>query len=155
MIGFILFLIAYLLILPLTLINWITVKTKKGFFLETALNIDIFANREFRATWNKFLRKSNGYKFGEKGETISSALGKNQRDETLTRAGRIICSILDWLDKEHCKKSINLNINNKMSNKMILVEKEPTEEQAKAIAEASAILENAGLELIGTRPPRR
>ena len=30
-----------------------------------------------------------------------------------------------------------------------------TEEQAKAIAEASAILENAGLELIGTRPPRR
>ena len=155
MIGFILFLIAYLLILPLTLINWITVKTKKGFFLETALNIDIFANREFRATWNKYLRKNNGYKFGATGETISSALGKNQRDNTLTRVGKVICWILDKLDKEHCRKSINLNINSRMSNKMVMVEKEPTEEQAKAIAEASAILENAGLELIGTRPNDR
>ena len=153
--GVILYIIAYVLFFPLVLINWITVRTKKGYFTQMALNIDIFANQEFRATFNKYFRKSNGYKFGATGETISSALGKNQRDNTLTRLGRVICWVLDWLDKEHCKKSINLNINSRMSNKMITVEKEPTEEQAKAIAEASAILENAGLELIGTRPPRR
>ena len=123
--------------------------------MQMALNIDIFANQEFRATFNKYFRKSNGYKFGATGETISSALGKNQRDNTLTRLGRVICWVLDLLDKEHCKKSINLNINSRMSNKIAMVEKEPTEEKSKAVLEAIEVLENAGWELIGTRPPRR
>lgn len=103
--GFILFIIAYILLLPMTIINYLVV-WNKGYFLSTAINIDIFANREFRATWNKFLRTEQGYNFGKVGETISSALGKNQRDNTLTKFGKIICSILDFLDKEHCKKSI-------------------------------------------------
>ena len=38
---------------------------------------------------------------------------------------------------------------------MIQVEIEPTEEQAKAIEEVIAILDQAGLELIGTRPKDR
>lgn len=108
-IGFILFLIAYILFLPLTLINFLVVRNK-GYFLSTAINIDIFANREFRATWNKFLKTEQGYNFGKVGETISSALGKNQRDNTLTKTGKTLCSILDFFDKEHCKKSINNNI---------------------------------------------
>lgn len=103
--GFILFLIAYILFLPLSFINFITV-WHKGYFLNTAINIDKFANREFRATWNKFLRKENGYYFGKENETISSALGKNQRDKTLTKLGKAICTILDFLDKNHCRKSI-------------------------------------------------
>ncbi len=107
--GIILFIIAYGLFLPMTLINGIVV-WNKGYFRSTALSIDIFANREFRATWNKFLRKSNGYQFGKHGETISSALGKNQRDNTLTKTGKLLCWILDKTDKNHCKKSINDNI---------------------------------------------
>ena len=52
------------------------------------------------------MRKENGYQFGAVGETISSALGKNQRDKTLTICGKILVSILDFLDKNHCIKSI-------------------------------------------------
>lgn len=105
----ILFLIAYILFLPLSIINFFVVR-KKGYFKSSAISIDVFANREFRATWNKFLKTQQGYKFGNVGETISSALGKNERDNTLTKTGKILCSILDFIDKEHCRKSINNNI---------------------------------------------
>lgn len=102
----ILFFIAYILFLPMTFINYFNVKGK-GYFRSTALNIDIFANREFRATWNKLLKTELGYKFGRECETISSALGKNKKAETLTKTGRILCNILDFIDKDHCIKSIN------------------------------------------------
>lgn len=102
----ILFLIAYILFLPMTFINFFTVR-KKGYFRSTAVNIDIFANREFRATWNKHLITFGGYKFGKPGETISSALGKNKKQETLSKKGKLLCRILDLIDKDHCIKSIN------------------------------------------------
>jgi hypothetical protein len=104
----VLFLIAYILLLPLTIINYFVV-FKKGYFRSTAVNIDIFANREFRTLWNKTLITKDGYKFGQL-ETISSVLGKNQRDKTLSKIGKSLCWILDKIDKEHCKKSINNNI---------------------------------------------
>jgi hypothetical protein len=101
----ILFLISYILILPLTIINFFVVRDK-GYFRSTAVNIDMFGNREFRATWNKFLITKNGYKFGDPRETISSALGKNKIKGTLTIIGKILCCILDIIDKNHCIKSI-------------------------------------------------
>jgi hypothetical protein len=107
--GFILFIIATILWIPLTFLNWIAVAYKKGFsnnyFLQTATDIDRFGNRNFRTFLNLTLQK-NGYEFGDVGETISSALGKNQRDGTLTKTGKLICKILDSLDKNHCQKSI-------------------------------------------------
>lgn len=102
----ILFIIAYILLLPLTIVNYFCVDNKNGYFRSTAVNMDKFGNREFRAMLNKFFRKPNGYKFGDERETISSVLGKNQRDGTLTTAGKILCWILDTIDKDHCKKSI-------------------------------------------------
>ena len=48
--------------------------------------------------------KEASYMFGNVNETISSALGKNQRDKTLSWFGKGICFILDKLDKDHCKK---------------------------------------------------
>jgi len=110
MIEFLVFLIAFVLLLPFTIINFFVVSNKKGYFLSTARNIDIFANREFRATWNKILKTEQGYQFGTIGETISSALGKNQRDNTLTKTGKILCSILNFIDKDHCINSINNNL---------------------------------------------
>lgn len=107
--GFILFIIAYILLLPLTLINFFIVR-KKGYFRDTALSIDVFANREFRATWNKFLIKHNGYKFGKNGETISSVLGKNQLKGTLTKTGYVLVRMLDKIEDNHCIKSIDNNI---------------------------------------------
>lgn len=103
--GFLLFIIAYVLWLPLTVLNFFVV-WKKGYFKSTAISIDKFGNREFRTLFNRTLVKKNGYRFGDERETVSSALGKNQRDKTLTRLGKIICGILDFLDKNHCKKSI-------------------------------------------------
>jgi hypothetical protein len=82
--NLLLFIIAWVLIPPLTVWNLIIVNRKygstKGYFRSTALSIDIWANREFRAFWNAQLRTEEGYEFGVIGETISSALGKNQRD---------------------------------------------------------------------------
>lgn len=107
----ILFLIAYILLLPLSLLNYIVVifKSKdnaKGYFRSTAVNMDKFGNREFRTLWNCTLRKDPGYKFGNPEETISSALGKNERDGTLSKAGKVLSWILNLIDKDHCKKSI-------------------------------------------------
>lgn len=108
--NLLLFLVAWILIPPLTVWNLIVVNRKhgntKGYFRSTALSIDIWANREFRTLWNVKLRIENGYEFGREGETISSALGKNQRDKTLTTTGKILVFILDFLDENHCKNSI-------------------------------------------------
>jgi hypothetical protein len=105
--GFILFIIAYLLYWPLTLINYFVVENKKGYFRSSAITIDKLANREFRTLWNKTLKKENGYKFGSENETISSALGKNQRDNTLTKTGEKLVWLLDKIEKNHCLISIN------------------------------------------------
>lgn len=42
-----------------------------------------------------------------------------------------------------------------MNNKMIQIERKSTEEEEKAIEKAIIILDEAGLELIGTRPKDR
>ncbi|MEG0760086.1 MAG: hypothetical protein RSA74_11080 [Chryseobacterium sp.] len=106
-----LFIIAYILLLPLTIINYFVVlftarDHAKAYFRSTAVNIDKFGNREFRTLWNKALRTDDGYKFGNPEETISSALGKNERDGTLSRTGNALAYVLNKLDKDHCKKSI-------------------------------------------------
>jgi hypothetical protein len=102
-----LLILAWILFLPLSIVNYFCVKNKKGYFKQTALNLDKFGNREFRAFLN-FSMQKNGYQFGNPNETISSALGKNERDKTLTKCGRILVKILDLIDKNHCKKSISL-----------------------------------------------
>ena len=52
--GFILFMIAYILFLPISLINFLFVRNK-GYFKSSAINIDRFGNREFRFSLNKYL----------------------------------------------------------------------------------------------------
>ena len=106
-VHFLIFVFAWVLIFPLTLINFCLVWNNK-YFIETAKSLDIWANIEFRTLWNTVLIKSNGYKFGVKYETISSALGKNERDKTLTNTGKALVFILDLIDKNHCKNAINL-----------------------------------------------
>jgi len=110
-VDILLFLVAYVLLLPLTIINYVVVLITskdhaKGYFRSTAVNIDKFGNREFRTLWNKTLKTSEGYEFGNPEETISSALGKNERDGTLSRTGKCLAWLLNLLDKDHCQKSI-------------------------------------------------
>ena len=91
-------------------LNWIIVTFKQGlsnaYFKETAIDIDKFGNRNFRTFLNATMKIKGGYMFGNVNETISSALGKNQRAGTLTKFGKVICKILDTIDKNHCEKSI-------------------------------------------------
>lgn len=102
----ILLIIAWILLLPLSIVNFFCVKNKGGYFKQTALNLDKYGNKEFRAFFNRFFRTENGYPFGNEQETISSALGKNERDATLSKFGKIMVQILNKIDKNHCKKSI-------------------------------------------------
>lgn len=89
----ILFIVAYLLWFPLTIVNYFFVK-KKGYFRNTALNIDIFANREFRSLFNRTLITKQGYQFGQKNETISSVVGRNYLTKTLTTTGKLLVNLL-------------------------------------------------------------
>lgn len=107
--GVILFIVAIILFIPLSVINFIVVAFKgkaEKYFLSSAINLDRFGNYEFRSLFNITLRRPSGYEFGDFRETISSVLGKNQRDGTLTTTGRVLAWFLDVLDKNHCKKSI-------------------------------------------------
>lgn len=71
-----------------------------------AVGIDQIGNSVCRDLFNRLLIKSGWYKFGKVQETISSVLGKNERDWTLTAFGGIIVEVLDWIDKDHCKNCI-------------------------------------------------
>lgn len=108
--GFVLFGIAYILFYPLAILNFLIVVLKRkdvsGYFYSAALSLDIYSNREFRTLWNTALRKEGGYHFGDARETISSALGKNKVKRKLSILGKVLCFILDTIDKNHCIKSI-------------------------------------------------
>ncbi len=85
---------------------------------QEAMALDGFAGRNYRTFWNTYLIKPNGYQFGVLDEMISSALGKNEHDKTLSEKGKgklskwfygiKLVKILDKLDKDHCKNAIDL-----------------------------------------------
>ncbi len=84
-----------------------------GYWRGFAIAVDRFGNYQYRSLFNRFLIFENAYQFGDFRETISSALGKNERDGTLTKTGRLLVKILNKIDPEHCRKSIN-NFENKL-----------------------------------------
>ena len=104
LIGFLLFTIALILIFLMTIVNFFEVKNKEGYFRSTALNLDIWANVEFRTFWNNHLIKEKTiHPFGLQGETISSVLGKNILIYNLTNTGKVLVWILT---KKHCVDAI-------------------------------------------------
>ncbi|SDX12504.1 hypothetical protein [Flavobacterium degerlachei] len=76
-------------------------------FLSIATSIDASANVVCKDLFNLILIKKGGYEFGKRKETISSVLGKNQRDNTLTGIGKGVAFVLDKIDPDHCAKSID------------------------------------------------
>lgn len=119
--GILLYIIATVLWVIITPINWVIVTFKNGlsnaYFKETAIDIDKFGNRNFRTFLNVTMVKTKKefwdsekiietkpYKFGNVNETISSALGKNQRDGTLSWFGWLIVYILWAIDYQYWKK---------------------------------------------------
>lgn len=114
--GYALFILAYALFIPLTIMNIPFVlwkhrkrraffRTLNEYFLEEATAMDRYGNRSLRTLWNYTLQK-DGYPFGNINETISSVLGKNQFKGTLTLTGKILVWILNTLDKNHCANAV-------------------------------------------------
>ena len=73
-----------------------------------ATSIDILGNVVCSALFNQVLINKNGYKFGNRKETISSVIGKKKRAGTLSKTGLFLSSILDFLDKNHSLDSIDI-----------------------------------------------
>jgi hypothetical protein len=103
-IGFLLFILALVLIFLMTIVNFFEVKNKEGYFRSTALNLDIWGNVEFRTFWNNHLiKEKTSHPFGLQGETISSVLGKNILIYNLTNTGKVLVWILT---EKHCIDAI-------------------------------------------------
>ncbi|MEE9361509.1 MAG: NUDIX domain-containing protein [Cellulophaga sp.] len=91
------------------------------YFLKIAISIDQLGNVQMQHLLNLLWVKKGGYKFGNRDETISSALGRNNQLKTLTGFGKFLDKILDFFDKDHSLNSIDYYI-------------EPTEEIIDKIA---------------------
>ena len=78
-----------------------------------AIGLDQIGNSVCRDMLNRLLITSGWYSFGKAQETISSVLGKNEKSWTLTRIGRAIVAVLDRIDPEHCRESIQNFISKK------------------------------------------
>ncbi|CAM4074712.1 NUDIX domain-containing protein [Zobellia nedashkovskayae] len=116
-IGALLFLISIILLLitgPLGFVYGIFhslftrgIKGVGEYFLKIAISIDQLGNVMMQHLMNILWTDKNGYKFGNRDETISSALGRNKKLGTLTAAGRLIDKILDIIDPDHSLNSID------------------------------------------------
>lgn len=114
--GFILLIIASLLkwiLTPVAYVYGLIVAISKGEFSQyneqLALAKDRYGNVLCQYLFNQIFIKSEGYKYGVGKETISSVLGKNERDGTLLHLGKFILLILNSLEENHCKNSIDIN----------------------------------------------
>ena len=87
----------------------------KLWFYSTARELDVLGNIIAADLFNDILIRHAGYKFGRRGETISSVLGKNQQSDTLNIGGNFLRKVLDVIEKNHCIKSIlsDEDINNR------------------------------------------
>ncbi len=77
------------------------------FLLKIAISIDQLGNVIMQHLLNLLWVKKGGYKFGNRDETISSVLGKNKQNNTLTGFGKSIDKILDFIDANHSLNSID------------------------------------------------
>ena len=122
--GFLLFILSTVLsfiLYPVAFIvsivkNFYHAKFKDGLsklnqqFFDIASSIDATGNVVCDDLFNLVWIKKDGYQFGNRKEPISSALGKNQQQKTLTWAGWIMVFILNAIDKNHCIKSIDYKL---------------------------------------------
>ena len=111
--GFVLLIIAIFLAIVLFPIGWfyslITRRSslsKLNFYMKTiALSIDQLGNVVLSNLFDDILIKNGGYPFGNEDETISRVLGMNKRLDTLTKLGKWLADVLNWIDPDHVEKA--------------------------------------------------
>jgi len=74
---------------------------------QLAIAKDRYGNVLCSHLFNYLLITKKGYKFGNGKETISSVIGKNKRDKTLSLIGKLLDSSLDLFESNHSIKSID------------------------------------------------
>ena len=80
------------------------------FCLKIAISLDQLGNVVMQHLLNKIMIDKGGYKFGNRDETISSAIGKNVGRNRLSRFGKFINTILNFIDTKHALNSIDYYI---------------------------------------------
>ena len=108
----------YLLIIPLTLagLSLFVVGTPYGLLVRVFTDFrpwgrlyDIGRRASFMASilaeliLNDVLLKPHGYTFGH--QTISAVLGANLKAGTLSKTGKRLQQLLDYIDPDHCQKA--------------------------------------------------
>lgn len=76
-----------------------------NYIYDLAVAKDKYGNVVGQYLFNDILIHKEGVKFGSH-FTISSVLGENERDNTLTGLGRFIANTLNFIEKDHCKNAI-------------------------------------------------
>lgn len=107
--GFILTIIAYILLLILSPVGfiWAIFTRPKDYFWRIAISLDQLGNVICAEAMNFLLiQPFSKYKFGNPDETISSVLGKNQLHDRLKPFGKWVVEVLGRLDENHSIKSI-------------------------------------------------
>ncbi|PCJ96260.1 MAG: NUDIX hydrolase [Flavobacteriaceae bacterium] len=81
-----------------------------AYLLKITISIDQLGNVLMQHLLNSVWIKRNGYKFGNRDETISSALGRNNKLNTLTGFGKFIDKTLNTIERDHSLNSIDYYI---------------------------------------------
>jgi hypothetical protein len=76
-------------------------------FKTIAISIDQYGNVVCKDLFNfTLITKDSKYLFGNEDDTISKIIGYNKIDNTLSKTGIVVESILNFLDKNHSLKAI-------------------------------------------------
>jgi hypothetical protein len=80
------------------------------FSLKISISLDQLGNVSMQYLFNEIMIIKGGYKFGNRDETISSVIGKNVEFKKLSKFGKLINSILDFIEIGHSLNSIDYYI---------------------------------------------
>ena len=102
--GFVYTLVRQIVLLK---IRWLTI-----YFVEVAIALDAAGNVMMQHLLNDMLliKKEPTYYFGNKKETISSVLGKNELTNTLSSMGKVLNAFLNLIDNGHALNSIQYDV---------------------------------------------
>lgn len=89
-----------------------SLKPKKidEYFYQLSSAEDQYGNVLLQHPCNDILITTDGYKFGNEDEKMSSVLGKNKLKGTNRKGGKFVSKILNKADKNHVEKSIDYKI---------------------------------------------
>ncbi|MRJ09149.1 hypothetical protein EDL99_09800 [Ornithobacterium rhinotracheale] len=88
-----------------------------GYFRESAYRWDCFGCSELRTLWNCTLKTKQGKEFGKRGLSLSSDLGMQEVDGTMSKTGAVLNCSLFLIERNHCRKAYeNDELKQKINN---------------------------------------